>query len=108
MTVATRPLMFGYLRAHLLMTQTELADTKDRLAYVAHTEGYALGTVFIEHLPTVPAAFAALIEAVDQHGAEAIVVPSPMHLAVLGRPPLMTNYLQNVTGVRVLVANSRP
>jgi hypothetical protein len=108
MTDATRPLLLGYIRVHLLMTDNELSDTIERLGYFARCEGYALGTVFTEQVHSVPAAFAALVEAVDRDGAQAIVVPSMQHLAVLGRPPLLSDYLQRVTGVRVLAADAFP
>ena len=33
---AARPLLLAYVRAHILMTETELADIKERLAFFAH------------------------------------------------------------------------
>ncbi len=84
-----RHLQFGYLRLHLLMTETELTDTKERLHYFAQCEGYSLGTVFVEQDHTVPAGFEALIAAVKHYDARAVVVPSLQHLAVLGTPPAL-------------------
>ncbi len=104
----TRPLLFGYVRLHLLMTETELADTKERLHYFAHVEGFTLGTVFVEQAHTVPAGFEALIAAVKHYEARAVVVPSLQHLAVLGTPPALRDYVQSVTGVPVLVAETNP
>jgi len=77
----------GYVRAHLLMTEHELADTKDRLAHFAESEGYTLGTVYVERIDRAPAAFGALIEAVERDQPEAIVIPCALHLAVLGLHP---------------------
>ncbi len=103
-----RHLQFGYLRLHLLMTETELTDTKERLHYFAQCEGYSLGTVFVEQDHTVPAGFEALIAAVKHYDARAVVVPSLQHLAVLGTPPALRAYVQSVTGVPVLVAEPNP
>jgi hypothetical protein len=106
MTDATKPLLLGYMRAHLLMTEEELTAAKEQLRQFAQREDYTLGTVLVEQLDTMPAAFAALVEAVDREGAVAIVVPSTAHLTAGGLPPLLTSYLKHVTGIRVLVANN--
>jgi hypothetical protein len=45
MTDYTKPLLLGYVRKHLLMTETELTDAKERLAPFAELEGFALGTL---------------------------------------------------------------
>lgn len=79
-----------------------------RLRQFAATEGYTLGTTFVEQLDTMPAAFAALVNAADREGAVAIVVPSTAHLTAGGLPRLLTSYLKHVTGIRVLVANNSP
>jgi hypothetical protein len=44
MTNATRPLLFGYVRVHLLMTRRELNGVKQRLAKFADDEGYTWPT----------------------------------------------------------------
>jgi hypothetical protein len=106
-TDRTRPLILGYIRPHLLMTDDELAVTKAVLARFAEHEGYALGTVFTEHSQSAPTAFMAMIDTADRDGAVAVVVPSPLHLAVLGGPKL-THYLRTVASLRVLVANGPP
>ena len=108
MTDATRPLLLGYVRLHPLMTEIELADTKERFGYFAHVEGYTLGTVFTEQAHTAPAGFDALIEAIKYFDARAVVVPSLQHLAVLGTPPALKDYLQRITGVQVLEARASP
>jgi hypothetical protein len=103
-----QPLLFGYVRLHLLKTETELSDTKADLHRFAVREGFTLGTVFVEQAHTVPAGFEALIAAVKHYEARAVVVPSLHHLAVLGAPPALTEYVQSVTGVPVLVAEANP
>ncbi len=100
----TRPLLFGYVRVHLLMSPAELARVTERLLAFARVEGYALGAVFTEYAESAPAAFWALVDAVKEHEAAAVVVPDLRHLAVLGAPPTLERYLERCTGARVLVA----
>jgi hypothetical protein len=75
----TSPIAVGYIRIHLLMTEQELDDTKERLAHFAATRGYHLSAVFAERPDSVPAAFIELITAVNRYRADAVVLP--------GRPP---------------------
>lgn len=60
----TRPLVLGYFRAHILMTIHEMAQVRTALAAFASAEGFTLGTVFIEHADSAPAAFEAMVAAV--------------------------------------------
>jgi hypothetical protein len=108
MTDCTKPLLLCYLRKHLLMTETELTDAKERLARFAELEGFALGTVYVELLETVPAAFDALVEAVSRYEVAAVVIPSMLHFAVLSAPATIKDHFEYITGARVLVANSAP
>jgi hypothetical protein len=104
MTNYTKPLLLGYLRMHLLMSDDELADAKDRLERFADLEGFTLGTVYVEHLETSPAAFEALVEAVNRYEATAVVVPSMLHFALLSAPAAIKDRFEHMTGARVLVA----
>jgi hypothetical protein len=106
MTDHTRPLLLGYLRKQLLTTENELEDTKERLAHFAALEGFAIGTVYVEEAETSPAAFEALIEAVNRYDVTAVVLPSMLHFAVLGAPATIKNHFEHLTGARVMVANS--
>lgn len=108
MTDHTKPPILGYMRKHLLMSEAELADTKERLAYFAAVEGFSLGTVYIEQVETTPAAFQALIEAANRYEVTAVVVPSLRHFAVLGAAASAKDHLEHATGARVLVASSPP
>lgn len=101
----TRPLLLGYFRAHLLMTVNEMAQARSLLSAFATTEGFALGTVFIEHADSAPAAFDALIEAVQRYEARAVAVPHLRHLSVLGTPSKVRLHLERVTSARLLVAS---
>jgi hypothetical protein len=98
--MSTRPLLLGYLRAHLLMTEAELASTTQELASFAAAEGYTLGTVFVEHTDREPAAFEALVAAVRQQEAAAVVVPNSRHV-----PADLTEHL---AGIHLLTAHSHP
>jgi hypothetical protein len=100
----TRPLMLGYIRRHLLMTDTELDDARERLGLFAEIEGFTLGTVYVEHLETTPAAFEALVEAVNRYEVTAVVVPSMLHFALLSAPAAIKDRFEHITGARVLVA----
>jgi len=100
--------MLGYIRTHRLMTDRELADLKVRLARFARREGYALGTVFVERNDRAPAAFQALMAAVQQQDVTAVVVPTMHHFSVLGSPACMKQRLEHCTGARVLIAGRAP
>jgi hypothetical protein len=101
-----RPLLLGYIRRHLLMTDTELDETKQRLRLFAEIEGFTLGTVYVEHLETCPAAFEALVEAVNRYEVTAVVVPSMLHFALLSAPAAIKDRFEHLTGARVLVATA--
>ncbi len=104
----TKPLLLGYVRMHLLMTDNELADAKERLAYFAAVEGFSLGTVYVEQVDTAPAAFEALVESVNRYGVTAVVIPSMLHFAVLSSPAAIKDHFEKATGARVLVASTAP
>jgi hypothetical protein len=99
---SVRPLLFGYLRVHRLAAGTRPEAVNDQFATFAHAEGYSLVSVFVDQAHTAPAGFAALIEAVKRYEAQAVAVPTLDHLAVLGAPPPLKDFLQRVTGVQVL------
>ena len=64
MNDSTRPIGFGYVREHFLMSTTELARAKAKIVAFARAEGFALQGIFVERVETAPAALEALIEAV--------------------------------------------
>jgi hypothetical protein len=104
----TRPLLLGFVLKHLLMTDDGLAGTKERLEKFAAVEGFAMGTIYVEDTATTPAAFEALVEAVNRYEVTAVVVPSLLHLAALSAVHNIKDTFERATGARVMVANSSP
>jgi hypothetical protein len=104
----TRPLLLGYVLKHLLMGDDELAETKERLEEFAVVECFAMGTVYVEDTATSPAAFGALIEAVNRYEVTAVVVPSLLHFAALSAVHNIKDTFERATGARVMVASSSP
>jgi hypothetical protein len=104
----TRPLLLGFVLKHLLMGDDELAETKERLEEFAAVEGFAMGTIYVEDTATSPAAFAALIEAVNRYEVTAVVVPSLLHFAALSAVHNIKDTFERATGARVMVASSSP
>ncbi|QNE19697.1 hypothetical protein F1D05_19435 [Kribbella qitaiheensis] len=94
--------VIGYMRQHLLMTQTEARYAKERLAYFARVEGFTLGTLYVEQIETWPAAFEALVADAMQDSVSAVLLPSMLHFSVLGPPPMIKRHFERLTKTRVL------
>lgn len=75
----TRPLLLGYLQRQLLVTEDQVETVKRELASFAHAEGFSMGFTYVEQPGTWPAAFEALIEAVNRYDVTAVVLPSLPH-----------------------------
>jgi hypothetical protein len=103
-----RPLLLGYVLKHLLMDDDHLAETKERLEEFAVVEGFAMGTIYVEDTAATPAAFAALVEAVNRYEVIAVVVPSLLHFAALSAVRDIKETFERATGARVMVAGSSP
>jgi hypothetical protein len=104
----TRPLLLGYILKHLLMTDGELADIKGHLEQFAKVEGFAMGTIYTEETETTPAAFEALIAAVNRYEVTTVVIPSRLHFAALAITHDVKDTFERATGARVVIANSAP
>jgi hypothetical protein len=104
----TRPLLLGYVLKHLLVGDDELAESKERFEEFAVVEGFAMGTVYVEAAETSPAAFAALIEAVNRYEVTAVAVPSLLHFAALSTVHNIKDTFERATGARVMIASSSP
>lgn len=104
----TRPLLLGYILKHLLMTDGELADTKVQLEQYAQVEGFAMGTIYTEETETTPAAFEALIAAVNRYEVTTVVIPSRLHFAALAVTHDVKDTFERATGARVVIASPSP
>jgi hypothetical protein len=103
-----RPLLLGYIRADVLTTCDELTRAKGRLAAFAGTEGFTLGTVYVERGDAAPDAFQALVDEIRHlEDAWAVAVPDLRHLAD-GERRLMRRNRRDDAGVCVLVAALAP
>ena len=104
----TRPLLLGYIRAHAITTAGELASARSTLAAFAATEGFTLGTVYVERDDTALGAFHALMdEILRDEDAWAVVVPDVTHLDD-AQPRSMRRSLHDFPNVAVLVADLSP
>jgi hypothetical protein len=104
----TRPLLLGYVLKHLLMTDGELADTKSQLEDFARIEGFAMGRIYTEKTDTTPAAFEALIAAVNRYEVTTVVIPSRLHFAALAVTHDVKDTFERATGARVVIASNIP
>jgi hypothetical protein len=102
----TRPLLLGYVLKHLLMTDGELADLRVQLEEFARIEGFAMGTIYTEETETTPAAFEALIAAVNRYEVTTVVIPSRLHFAALAITHDVKDTFERATGARVLIPSS--
>jgi rhamnogalacturonyl hydrolase YesR len=77
----TRPLVLGYIRTRGVMTADELAAERVGLAAFALAEGFTLGTVYLEHPSTAPAAFEAMLDEVRRdNDVWAVILPAAHHV----------------------------
>ena len=105
MTERIRPLLLGYIREDVLSGEL-LASAQTRLADFAHSEGFALGTIFVERRNAAPRAFHALMEEIRRSDeAWAIVVPEVAHLNDVDRRAMGARQ-EDRTSMTVLVAQA--
>jgi hypothetical protein len=98
-----QPVVLGYICRELLAGERQIDELELRMSDFAETEGFALGCTYIETMVARPLAFGALVEALSRAEAEAVLLPSLLHLAVLGPQHEIKKMLEWSTGVRVLV-----
>ena len=105
MTDRIRPLLLGYIREDVLRGE-RLASAQTRLEAFAHSEGFALGTVFVDRRHSVPGAFDALMQEI-RRGEEAwgIIIPDVGHLNDANYRAMNTGH-EDYTSTTVLVANA--
>ncbi len=77
------------------------------MAEFAQKESFSMGFTYVEEPGTSPAAFEALFESVKRYEVTAVVLPSLLHLAVLGPSHDIRNSFERATGARVLLLDSQ-
>lgn len=93
---------YGYLRAHLLICTSEVNRTKDSLTRFAKDSNLVLAAIFVEEHPRRPDAFERLLQAVLRDEVRVVLLPSFLHLAVLGSPRNVKGYFEAATGARII------
>jgi hypothetical protein len=99
----TKPLLVGYVRRDLLVTDGQVRQLEREMARFAMTEGFSMGFTYVEKPGTWPAAFEALVESVNRYEVTAVGLPSLLHFAVLGATHDIRDLFERATGARVLV-----
>ena len=94
---------YAYVQAHLLACTTEVDLTKGRLTRFATDSGIELAATFVEeNQRRREAAFERLFQAVIRDQVEIVIVPSLLHLMVLGSPGHIKGYFEAATGAHVM------
>lgn len=104
----TRPLLLGYARRDLYLSDRHVEDLKRELGAFAHVEGFAMGSVYVEDPDTAPAAFEALVTSVNRYQITAVVLPGLRHLALVGDPAEVRVRFERVTGARIMLHEVTP
>ncbi|MDX3002674.1 hypothetical protein PWY87_13390 [Kribbella solani] len=99
----TRPLLLGYLRRDLHLSDRQVDEQKIELGAFAVMEGFTLGTVYVEDAETAPAAYGALVESVNRYEVTAVVIPDLSHLALIGEPVVVKGRFERATGARIML-----
>jgi hypothetical protein len=94
----------GYFREHMLMDAAEMDRARRWLVSAAKSRGLDIDAIFIEHLETVPEAFAAMIEKLQAAGPKVLIIPGAHHLAGLGNHPLVVLEALTCDGIEVIFA----
>jgi hypothetical protein len=102
----TKPMLLGYVRRDLLVTDGQVNQIERQMAVFAKAEGFSMGFTYVEKPGTWPTAFEALIESVSRYEVTAVVLPSMLHFAVLGAPLNIKEMFERATGARVLLLES--
>jgi hypothetical protein len=106
-TNAERQRASAYLRRHLLMFESEVSSTRERLTYFAAASELDLAKIYIEEIATCPAAFERLVVDVIRDKVDVVILPSMLHFAVLGAPLRIKEYFEAATGAQVLTLSMR-
>ncbi len=104
----TRPLLLGYARRDLYLSDRHVDDLRRELGAFAQLEGIAMGSVYIEDPGTAPATFEALVASVNRYQIRAVVLPGLQHLALVGNPEEVRVQFEHVTGARIMLHEVAP
>ncbi|TCC18672.1 hypothetical protein [Kribbella sindirgiensis] len=108
MTDYARPLLLGYARRDLYLSDRHIDDLKCEFEAFAKLEGFAMGSVYLEDPDTAPATFEALVASVNRCQITAVVLPSLRHLALVGKPAAVQVQFERVTGARIVLHKVAP
>ncbi|MER7244905.1 hypothetical protein [Kribbella sp. NPDC000426] len=108
MTDYASPLLLGYARRDLYLSDPHIEQMKQDLKALADLEGYTMGPVYVEDPASAPAAFDALVEAVKRHEITTVLLPDWRHLALVGAPAAIKQQFEQVTGARFLLYSADP
>lgn len=86
------------------MTETEMANARQNLVYVAVSENLELAKIYVERVESSPEAFHAMLTEIRLGNAQRLLVPGLHHLAVIGDPRTIRSDLRKC-GVDVLIAS---
>jgi hypothetical protein len=104
----SRPLLLGYARRDLYLSNRHVNDLKRELGDFARLEGFLMGSVYVEDPETAPQAFEALVASVNRYEITAVVMPSLRHLALVGDPAEVRVRFERVTGARIMLHEVTP
>ncbi|WP_134001610.1 hypothetical protein [Kribbella sp. VKM Ac-2566] len=96
------PRAYAYLCEDLLVCRSEVNRAKERLARFAASSNLELAAVFIGRDTRSTAGFGRLFEAVIRDEVKVVLVPSVLHLMVLGSPRRIKEYFEAATDARVI------
>jgi DNA invertase Pin-like site-specific DNA recombinase len=101
------PLLLGYIRRDLLVTDGEVDRQKHLLESFAVSAGYRLVFVYVEQRGYGDlSAFRGLLESTLDGQVAAVVVPTLLHFSGLGHAGGFAATFEQFTGARVLTAAS--
>jgi hypothetical protein len=99
----TRPLLLGYARRDLYLSDRHVDDLKCELEAFAQLEGIAVGSVYVEDPDPAPATFEALVASVNRYQITAVVLPSLRHLALVEDPAKVQVQFERCTRARIIM-----
>lgn len=94
----------AYFREHMLMDANEMERARSGMVALAKSRGLEIDGIFIEHLETVPDAFASMVDKFRTASSKVLIIPGVHHLAGMDSNPLMVLEALKDDGVEVIFA----